>query len=290
MLRRITNSPPSIQDVTDNSLKGKTDLRNGDIIKATVIGRLKGDNYLVFARGRKIQVFSPLPLADGGKYLFKAIAGDKGIELRVMSEFPEAVRVNRKVTTTGRMTGFGLTKILSHLTKIIDSDLKGLLLSIKNSIAVKDTEGGDLQAIAMKIKEALDLIEREQLLNLASLREGYGWLMHLAGLEEDGFESIDLFVEKKSERKGLFFSVFMELTRLGKMELNVSIIDKRTDIRIFAENDKMSEYINDHLPELEERLKKSGLINGKLVCGVKDFKDGFEIKEMGDGSSVHVII
>ena len=176
------------------------------------------------------------------------------------------------------------------IRKIIDSDLKGLLLSLKNSIGMKDTDHDEFETITLKLKEALNLIEREQLLNLASIREEQGWLIHLAGLRDEGFESVDLYMKRKSNKKGLFFSIYMELTKLGKMELNVAIVDSQIDIRIFVGNERISKYIADKLPELENGLKDSGLKSGQIVCDVKDFDEGFEPEDKDGYSSVHVII
>lgn len=356
MLRQITNNPPSHRVTKENSPKGNINLKNGEIIKATVISKLKGGDFLISSQGKQIKAFSPLPLVDGGKYLFKVITGDKGIELRIVRGSLGHSSNSMGMPASGNMISFGLTKILSHLTrmdmltglsiesagilnkiksflnphflndhksniswvnksiqgsgifwenkllqylmgkkeilirKLIDSDLKGLLLSLKNCIGRKDTHHEEFETITVKLKEALNLIEREQLLNLASIREEHGWLIHLAGLKEEGFENVDLYVKKKSNKKGLFFSIYMELTKLGKMELNVAIVDSQIDIRIFVGSERISKYIADQLPELENGLTNSGLKSGQIVCDVKDFDEGFEPEEKGSYSSVHVVI
>ncbi len=357
MLRRIINSSPSGETSSGNSLRGKINLKNNEIIKATVTGRLEGNNFLVSARGSRFRAFSSQPLTEGGRYSFRVIKGDNRIELKIVDDTPQSGKmVNRGTAVSERVISARLGKILNHLTntnissnlsresaailkkirtfmtpelldgnrgnvswisrniqgsgvfwenkllqylmgkrdvllkKITESDLKGLLLSLRGSMEVKESDSDELASLTSRLKEALELIDREQLQNITPHREGQGWLIHLTGLRDEGFEGADLHLKKRKEKEGNIFSVYMEMTSLGKMELNVAMTGSKADMAIFLSDEEKVKYVKGRLKELEKGLTESGLMVGRISCGIKDFENIDDSECMDDFSSVHVVI
>lgn len=152
--------------------------------------------------------------------------------------------------------------------RLMAEDLKGLLLSLKKTLAGQ--EGGDagLSPLAQKIEEALLIIEQEQFLNLSAIRDEAGWFMFLPGLHDDGFLDAEVFVEKNSDRGAIRFFMVMGFTHLGRMEVTVTIDHHIVDVKMLMEDEKKVSLVTEQLAHLEEALEKGGLRAGRMVCDV----------------------
>jgi hypothetical protein len=159
----------------------------------------------------------------------------------------------------------------NSIKKLIKGDLKGILLSLQKGLLTEDKDGSD--AIATKVKQALNLIEGNQLLNLTTLEDGLGWLFVIPGLEKDGFNKAEIFLKKGDGKSGVFFSVLLEFTQLGQFEANVSIIESRTSIRILTDDEEKAGFVNDNLPMLDAGLKALGLCDVAISCAVRKATD-----------------
>ena len=157
--------------------------------------------------------------------------------------------------------------------KLSATDMKGLLLSLNKSLRVEDHDPDHLKSIALKIKQALHLIEQDQFLNLSSVREGLGWFWFIPGLAEDGFRKAELFVKKKEAAKETYFSIFLEFTHLGEMEVLVSIVESVIGVRIVVEDMEKEEFVSKYLPLLETSLQNAGMDTGLIVCNTKEKQD-----------------
>jgi len=81
-------------------------------------------------------------------------------------------------------------------------DLKAILLSLQKAL---HSENGDHDDVfAMKVKQALNLIEGNQQINFSALEDGLGWFFVIPGAEKDGFNKAEVFVKKRGEGNGNF--------------------------------------------------------------------------------------
>ncbi|MBW2609903.1 MAG: hypothetical protein JRC68_06130 [Deltaproteobacteria bacterium] len=179
------------------------------------------------------------------------------------------------------------------LKRLTASDLKGLLLSIGKIFSSEKQDHDHLRPLAVKIRQALFLIEQDQLLNVSSLREGLGWFWFISGLEEDGFRNAELFVKENESGDEIHFSMFLEFTRLGKMEVDASIIESVLGVKIRVEDTEKANFVTEHLPILEKGLQNTSLVTGSIVCDVKESQDLDFNPFPGGGMpspSVHIVI
>ena len=178
---------------------------------------------------------------------------------------------------TRNILGGGLfweSKIIRHLLTnrggswkgLISSDLKGLLLQLQKKLEGENQAQVDIKSLAIKVKHALTLIEQEQLLNISTIKEGLGWLFHLYGLPGESFKNAELFIKKRNKNQGLFFSVLLELSQLGNVEFNVSLIESVLGLNIKVEDNEKVDFMRENIPMLEESLKYLGITIGNIAC------------------------
>ncbi|MFH1491613.1 MAG: hypothetical protein ABII06_22105 [Pseudomonadota bacterium] len=160
----------------------------------------------------------------------------------------------------------GKIRSLKHLSA---TDLKGLLLSLEKSLGSEKGKGSETESLLLQVREAIHWIEQDQFLNLSSLEEGLGWLWVIPGMEEEGFRRAEVFGEKREEGEGFYLSMFLEFTRLGDVEVGVSLEQSVIGVRIFLEDEEKAGFINRDLPLLESGLRDAGLTVGRMLCEVK---------------------
>ena len=315
--------------------EGTINLKNGDIIRATIIRKLPEEGLLLSVNGKQINVQNAgLDLPEGSRHLFQiSIIGSK-IELKlieapvtrtehpvmaissntpketltnILSELKNALDQTGLSRTTGQAAR-NLRQILpliiyantknndaiwvqenimasglfweskvaglllsdqknNPIKKILKDDLKGILLSLQKRISAEGSDSNDV--LAVKIKKALDLIEGNQQLNLSVLEERLGWLFFIPGFEEDGFMGAEIFSKKRNEKGSLFFSVYLEFTRLGRVQANVEMTDSGTSVRILVDDQEKARIVNDNLYLLEKDLNALDVKNITISCDVR---------------------
>ena len=173
------------------------------------------------------------------------------------------------------------------------ADMKGILLSLDKNLRVEGYDQNHVQSLSLKIKQALHLIEQDQFLNLSSVREGLGWFWFIPGFAGDGFRRAELFVKKKETAKEIYFSIFLEFTHLGEMEVSVSIVESVIGVNIVVEDMEKEEFISRHLPLLETSLQNAGMDTGLIVCNTKEKQDhdfATFYDENSFSPSIHLVI
>lgn len=155
----------------------------------------------------------------------------------------------------------------SPIKKLLKGDLKGILLSLQKGLISEGKGGND--ALAVKIRQALNLIEGNQQLNLSALEEGLGCMFFIPGLEKDGFLGAEIFSKKRDEKGGIFFSVLLEFTKLGRFQANVSMIKSGISVRILMDDEDKAKTVNENLRFLENGLSALDIKNVKISCDVR---------------------
>jgi hypothetical protein len=153
------------------------------------------------------------------------------------------------------------------IKKIMKNDLKAILLLLQKRLIGENNDGTD--DLILKIKQATNLIEGNQLLNLSSLEKGLGWLFSIPGSIEDGFRDGKIFVKKGDGKSGIFFSVFLEFTQLGSFEADVSMMESMISVRIIMDDKKKARMVKDDISLLEKGLKAVGMTDVIVSCDVR---------------------
>ena len=197
---------------------------------------------------------------------------------------------------------FWENKILQYLLgeknrswkRLVSTDLKGSLLFLDKSLQAEDHGDKDIQSIAEKTRKALDLIEQDQKANLSSLRDQVGWFVAIPGLEEEGFRHGALFFKKVMKGEGFHFSLFLEFTNLGRIQLDVTLIDSIIGMEIFTEGQEKADFVNENLHLLEVSLQELGMKTGRITCEVRELVGSDNLGpipgEEEQPSPVHLVI
>ena len=210
--------------------------------------------------------------------------------------------IDSKTWASRFLAGSGLfweNKVVRHLLgdqttswkTLLVSDLKGTLLSLLKALQSEKQGGEPLKEIMADVKQAILLIEQDQMLNLSTIKEGMGWFWLIPGNSDEGFKNAELFVKEKKNDDEILFSMFMEFTHLGRMEMDVSVVQSVLSMRIFAEDEQKASFVNENLPVLEQALHDVGLGTGTIICDVKEKQDQDTgpFKEV-EGPFVHIVI
>lgn len=162
-------------------------------------------------------------------------------------------------------------------------DLKGILLSLEAALGKGGSGDRETEGLALKVREALQLIEQDQFLNLTSLREEAGWCFFVPGLQEEGFLGAEVFVSKESKGGEIRFIMLLEFSELGQMEVMLTIQEAVLNARILLEDEGRAALVREHLSLLEESLRDGGIKAGTIACGVREAEDPDSTGPFPDG-------
>jgi hypothetical protein len=173
----------------------------------------------------------------------------------------------------------------------LEGDLKGALLSLLKGLEGESAGGKGIESLMERLRDLLQMVEKDQQLNLALLREGLGGYGFIPGEGEKGFRKGELFLRKGGNPEGLFLSLSLDFTSLGRMDVNLSLIESSLDIHFFMEDEASALLVRENLSFLEGVLRGTGLEVRGLTCGIRD-PEGVLPFPSGDAasSSIHVIM
>lgn len=173
------------------------------------------------------------------------------------------------------------------------TDLKGILLSLEKDLGRGAGENSPVKTLAGGVQEALHLIEQDQFLNLSTAREEIGWFWFIPGLKEEGFRKAEVFVRESEEDDETSFTMLIDLTWLGLLAVEVSIVDSVIGVKIYAEDEEKAGVVTDNLSLLGSSFQKIGLTIGTIACQVRGEKD-LEFIPFSEGlvpsASIHLVI
>ncbi|MBN1627588.1 MAG: hypothetical protein JW944_13775 [Deltaproteobacteria bacterium] len=324
-----------------NAQDQKINLKNGEIIRGTVIRNLPDGGLLLSVKGKELSMPEGTDLPVGSKHLFQVNITESRIELKlleaplakagqppamlsagaaretltnILTELKGAmdqaglsrttaqavqnlrqlipllvyagagdkggIWVKESITAGGLLWESKVAEFLlsdekdSPIKKLLKGDLKGILLSLQKGLLDEGKEEND--TLAVKIRQALNLIEGNQQLNLSTLEEGLGWMFFIPGFEKDGFLGAEIFSKKRDEKGGIFFTVLLEFTRLGRFQANVSMIESGMFVKIIMDDENKAKIVNDNLHFLEKGLSALDIKNVKVSCDVRKGEETIE--------------
>ena len=169
--------------------------------------------------------------------------------------------------------------------KLHSSDLKGILLSLDKCIKAEDNDNEVIRTMALKLEEAVSIIEQDQLLNLSCIKAGMGFCF-IPGFTEDGFKGADLFIKEINENDEMYFTLFMEFSMLGKIEMDISVVNSVILIKMLCEDSVKIDFIKENIPILERALHDIGMINGGITCELMEAID-YHINPFSDNANAY---
>jgi hypothetical protein len=153
--------------------------------------------------------------------------------------------------------------------RIAARDLKGSLIALGRQIGSAEGNQQPNAALKLKVEQCLELIEKDQFLNLSSVREGLGWIWFIPGSDEFGFHGGEVLVPSRQRGAGTRFALRVDLSRLGELEAAVTVINRKVDVRIFLQETETVHLVTRNLNLLAQGLKTAGLIPGSIGCELR---------------------
>ena len=355
-LRPILSNTPVKETTKGNKENSNISLKQGTLIKGTVIQRLKDGDFIIASGGRTFRAHSALPLKDNRIYDFIVLSSSNKIELKVLGSDDSGIGNIIKLASSANVIGRRLTdaltelvnfrsiknlspqvasliiklqntvnlpafkkeaseiltwveknirgsgifwesKVLRFLTgkkvempkEMANTDLKGLLLKLIKNIEKKSGDQEGVKAVLIKAREALNLIEQEQIINLNSIREDLGWIVHLPFVNDEDFYSAEFFVKDNKDGR-LHFSLFLDMRFTGKMNIDVSLLKGTAGIQIDVEKEETKGFITENIGEIENAFKNMGINAGNIRCEVKEKIVVYDTVETDIYSSVDLVI
>ncbi len=153
------------------------------------------------------------------------------------------------------------------LRALCGSDLKGILLALRAAIGERGPADAMAGEMARQVDQALHVIQQDQLLNLTAWKEGLGWFWFIPGHPEDGFRGGELFARKpEGDETKFFLSLSLDFTRLGRLDVDVSMNRSVVSLRILVEDEQTAELVGSRLQDLRQGLVSAGLETGTITC------------------------
>ncbi|MBN2418809.1 MAG: hypothetical protein JXL81_05445, partial [Deltaproteobacteria bacterium] len=139
MLRPILTNNPVKTTPEGNKINSDIPLKQGALIKGTVIQKLKDGDFIISSGGKNFRAHSSLPLQDNKNYDFIVLSSKDKIELKVLDTDNRPVENILKLVSSANIIGRKLTDALSVLVnpqtiKNLPSQAHGLILKLQDMI------------------------------------------------------------------------------------------------------------------------------------------------------------
>jgi hypothetical protein len=175
----------------------------------------------------------------------------------------------------------------------LGSDLKGMLLDLQRTLKSEKQESPQIESTCKKVDEALDLIQKIQLENRDLLRVEGCWFVFVPGGSDEGFQGAELYARRSMEEKEIRFSMLLDFTFLGPVEVTASVLDSAISVRFEVSDEEKAEFVRSNLGLLQEALNEKGLMPARVFCEVHETasKDGGgQAEAVQPGDSVDLVI
>ena len=200
----------------------------------------------------------------------------------VSKEFkaPDAVQLKEMIDRSGshyesRVRDFVLEPDIATKNALLESDLKGQLMRFARQLeqlptGVTDSIASDkfIAKLLSQVNQAVSNIELQQLVHHFSKEEQHPLLLQLPENllgEEDRFKIYILPDQRKEEgseadfQNRIFNLVFLlNLSALGDLRIETKMFKDDISIQIISSNSSAVQFIQAHVPELEDTFRKEG--------------------------------
>ncbi|RJR49579.1 MAG: flagellar hook-length control protein FliK [Desulfobacteraceae bacterium] len=150
----------------------------------------------------------------------------------------------------------------------LGSDLKGMLVELRSALNSEKHDSPEIESTSRKVEEAIELIQKIQFDNRDLLRTEGCWFIFLPGRPEEGFQGAELYARREMKEDELRFSMLLEFTSFGCVEVNASIVQSSVSVRIGVSDEEKAEFVRMHLDLLEQAFREKGFMPARVTCEI----------------------
>jgi hypothetical protein len=208
-------------------------------------------------------------------------------------EMPDATQIKKQVDVSGINYESKVRKALqanvnSPLLNELAGDLKGLLLKLYHSSdnsPASTTQSTPINDFRKTIKQAIDNVELNQLSNQLSKQENQPLVLQIPNPLSSKNKTIQLFVcdggsesayEKKKGKDKKNVAFFLDLSALGKLNINAQMSSDSLSVNIDVESEEIANFIRTRKDTFEKKMNETKF-NTCVECNVskkvEPFKD-----------------
>jgi len=196
-------------------------------------------------------------------------------------------------------------RLAKHLTKVVENDLKGLLLKLSQHLEEAAGRLNDNRDIILRgkvvnllrtVNSSIKSIELHQLVNYLTARNDQQLVFQIPFVLPEGIKTAELYIRngyqrgKKGGRKQDEFHIVLLLNMrgLGNLRIDTHLFKKRISCKIHVGNRETANFVKRNLSELSQRLESLDYKAEKIDCSVSNGEDmrkevplqGFSLLEM----------
>lgn len=196
-------------------------------------------------------------------------------------------------------------RVPKHLMKVIENDLKGLLLKLSQELEEAAGRLNDNRDIILRgkvvnllrtVNSSIKSIELHQLVNYLTTRNDQQLVFQIPFVLPEGIKTAELYIRnghqggKKGERKQdeFYIVLLLNMRGLGDLRIDTHLFKKRISCKIQVADRETANFVKRNLSELSQRLESLDYKAEKIDCIVSNGEDirkevplkGFSLLEM----------
>jgi len=196
-------------------------------------------------------------LPDGGQLTpetLRKLVGDLGVDLE------------------GRLAQW-LLQGEEGLPEDVRNSLRGSLLRLLAQLESLDGSDAQIQNLLGRVRETLQTLDTMQAVNVPT--ENRDALLLQLPLMMDGQPTtadLQLYYQKRSDGKmdpdNLRFTLALDLSALGHVRFDLTAVNKRASLRIYADDEQRAKFLEGEVAELQAGLEGCGYAVADISCRV----------------------
>jgi hypothetical protein len=164
------------------------------------------------------------------------------------------------------------------LPEDVKDSLRGSLLRLLAQLEGLDGENGQVQMLLGRVRDTLQTLDTMQAVNVPT--ENRDALVLQLPFMMDGQPTtadLQLYYQKRGDGQidpnNLRFTLALDLSGLGPVRFELTAVNKRASLRIYAADETRAKFLEGELGDLQAGLENCGYAIADIACRVADARD-----------------
>lgn len=237
-----------------------------------VLGGLFGD-LAGLLRGLRLRQSAELNLAGLADQLADALPEGGQLTAETLRKLVGDLGVDLE----GRLAQW-LLQGQDELPEDVRNSLRGALLRLLAQLEGVDGADGQVQTLLGRVRDTLQTLDTMQAVNVPTdNREALLLQLPLMMDGQPTTAGLQLYYQKRGDGQidpdNLRFTLAVDLSGLGPVRFELTAVNKRASLRIYAADDVRAKFLEGELEDLQTSLEGCGYAIADIVCGVTDAQD-----------------